>query len=878
MKKKLLLIDGHSILFRAFYGLPLLTTGAGEYTNAVFGFLNILFKFLDEESPDYLAVAFDLSTPTFRHKAYEPYKGTRGTMPNELTPQIGLIQNLLRLMNIHVVTLEGFEADDILGTIATKSDANGLDVVIVTGDRDLLQVATDSIRIRIAKTKYGKTEVEDYLAADVAQKIGVTPTEYIDVKALMGDTSDNIPGVPGIGEKTALKIIQEYHTVENSIANADKIKPARASQNLKQYSEIALLSKRLATIDLNTPIECKAEQYKINSVYNHEAFAEIRRLEFKRLFPRFADKNTRTEIKTNRRIIKNRDSLESTLAQITSPVAFQLLWNNDVFYGISFTWGGESAFVKVEAEFAESEIFAGCAAFFSSELEKITLNVKKTLVYLMPFDIKLNQVVFDSMLAAYVLNSSKGAYECEDISSDYLQQIIRSRDDFWGKGKLKRNDISDKELMDFACTQTEVILSAYSIMKEKLIENNEWDLFRDIELRLTYVIANMERAGIALNRRELTDYGVELSGLIDILVQQIYDLAGENFNINSPGQIGEILFVKLNLKGGKKTKTGYSTAVDVLEKLRDDHPIVNKILDYRTLSKLKSTYIDGLLGVLREDGKIYSTFNQTVASTGRLSSSEPNLQNIPVRIELGRRLRKAFVPSDESFIFLDGDYSQIELRVLAHMSGDEALIDAFKQNLDIHRLTASQVFHTPFNEVTPFQRSAAKAVNFGIIYGIGAFSLSQDLSISRKEAEEYIQGYFDRYPKVRVYMTKLVTDAVETGFASTLFGRRRSIPELTSSNFNIRSFGERVAMNMPIQGTAADIIKIAMINTDCRLKQEGMKSRLILQVHDELLLEAKRDELEELKLLLKESMENAVSMAVPLQADLHIGETWYDAK
>ena len=890
MKEKILLIDGNSILNRAFYALPVLTNSNGEFTNAVYGFLNIFFKFIDEEQPKYAAVAFDMHAPTFRHKIYTEYKGTRKSMPEELRPQVTLLKSLLTLMHVKIYETAGFEADDILGTLAEQSVKAELLPVVITGDRDLLQIATDIVKIRIPKTKQGKTEVEDYYAADVLEKIGVTPLEYIDVKALMGDPSDNIPGAPGIGEKTAIKLIQTYKTLETCLARADEVKPARASASLTEFKDQIMLSKQLAAIVKDAPVKLNISETGLDDISNEAAVSEIIRLEFKSILSRFSTDGQHKKIdKTVSRGIAHTESDVSAfldkLINADAPSAFKLLVNENEFYGISFAYntpkGISSMFFQTSDSLCSNSMLKLCGVYFTSGADKLTHDVKSALSFLHKSKITCNKVIFDSMLAGYILNASKPTYDIDDISAEFLNETVQPAETFFGKGKSKRGLllIPEEELTEFACSQAEAILKAYPVMRDKLIENNQTDLYEQIEMPLTETLSDMELTGIKVSRDELSEYGRELQKQIDSLTQEIYSLAGEVFNINSPTQLRVILYEKLGLKSGKKTKQGYSTAAEALEKLKGDHPIAGKILEYRTYAKLKSTYADGLINALAPDtSKIYSTFNQTITTTGRISSTEPNLQNIPVRMELGRKLRKAFIPSDSSFIFLDADYSQIELRVLAHLACDEALINAFIEGQDIHRLTASQVFMVPFDEVTKEQRSAAKAVNFGIVYGISSFSLSQDLNISKKEAENYINGYFEKYPKVKQYLDNAILSARNNGYAATIFGRRRRIPELASSNFTERSFGERVAMNMPVQGTAADIIKIAMIHVSKRLKAENRESRLVLQVHDELLLEVKRDEIDSVSSLLKEEMENAVQLSVPMQVDLHTGESWYDAK
>ena len=878
MKDKILLIDGYSILNRAFYALPVLTNNAGEFTNAVYGFLNIFFRFADEEKPTYVLVAFDLPAQTFRHNMYTSYKATRKQSPQELRQQVDTLKKLLTLMSIKIYAKEGFEADDILGTLAVQAEKMGLEPIIITGDKDLLQIATDNIKIRIPKTKQGKTEVEDYFAKDVLEKIGVTPVEYIDVKALMGDPSDNIPGAPGIGEKTAIKLIKTYKTLENCMAHAEEVKPARASASLIENKEQIILSKQLATIAKDVPVELDLNESQISSIYNEKALAELRRLECKSILPRFSHvKKKRPTIIAHREkadTASDANALLAGLSKASTPSSFTLLFDKSKLQGVSIAYnaskGVSSIFLQVSELLPSSTLLELCSGYFTSDAKKLTHDKKSTLSFLRNNNISCESIAFDTMIAGYVLNASKSSYEINDIISEYLDETEQ---------QLWNDKIPDEEYPAFACSQAEAILASYPIMQEKLVENGQLDLYEQIELPLAETLLEMEITGIKVCREELNNYGQELQKHIDGLTLEIYNHAGEKFNINSPTQLRVILFENLGLKGGKKTKQGFSTAAEALEKLKDAHPIVEKILEFRTYTKLKSTYVEGLLNAMDPNtSKIYSTFNQTITSTGRISSQEPNLQNIPIRTNLGRRLRKAFIPSDDSFVFLDADYSQIELRVLAHLAGDETLINAFKEGQDIHRLTASQVFKTPLNEVTSEQRSSAKAVNFGIVYGISSFGLGQDLKISKKEAEKYISSYFEKYPKVKIYLDAAVQNAKKDGYSTTVFGRRRRIPELYSSSYVDRSFGERAAMNMPVQGTAADIIKIAMIRVSERLKAEKKESRLVLQVHDELLLEVKRSELESVSALLKEEMENAVSLSVPMQADISIGESWYDTK
>lgn len=885
MAEKIMLIDGNSIVNRAFYGVPLLTNGEGRYTNGVYGFLNILFKLLDEEQPDYLAVAFDLHAPTFRHRTFDGYKGTRKGMPEELREQMPLLKEVLQAMHIPIFEQEGFEADDILGTLSALAEKNGIVPVVVSGDRDLLQLAGETLKVRIPKTKGGRTETEDYYAADVQAKYGVTPAEFIDMKALMGDTSDNIPGVPGIGEKTAAKIITQYHDIETAIAHAAEIKPKKASENLAAYQEQARLSKFLATIVRDMPLEWDKEALKIGDMFNQTAYELVKRLEFKSMFSHFeGSASTPKQAEQTYRFVADREGAKEVLAALKKgEVGYAFVYENEEGQGLALyqeQLGG--VWIEASMAFLMQELLEIFQPFFAdSAYRKIGHDVKKDIRFLRSYGYNGFTAEFDTAIGAYILNATGSSYEYDDIAATFLNETYPSQEEVFGKGRTKKAfaALPEAERTAYGARQAEIFFRARKVMEERLAENEQKSLFYDMEMPLIYVLADMEKYGIKVDKAALLAYQKRLGESLDGMEEEIYALAGEKFNINSPKQLGVILFERLGLKGGKKTKTGYSTAADVLEKLRTAHPIVERILHYRQLAKLKSTYADGLLAVMdAETEKIYSTFNQTITATGRISSTEPNLQNIPVRLELGRELRKIFIPENAEFCFLDADYSQIELRVLAHISGDESLIAAFKSNQDIHRMTASQVFHVPFDEVTPLQRSNAKAVNFGIIYGKGAFSLGQDLGISRKEAEEYINAYFARYPKIKTFMEDTIKNGAKNGYVSTLWNRRRNMPELQSSNFMQRAAGERAAMNMPIQGTAADIIKLAMIKVHRALQEGGYRSRLILQVHDELLIEAYKEEKDAVAKILKENMEHAADLLVPLDVDVHEGASWFEAK
>ena len=879
MSEKILLIDGHSILNRAFYGLPDLTNSEGKHTGAVYGFLNILFKVLEEEKPDYLTVAFDLHAPTFRHKMYEAYKGTRKGMPEELREQVPLMKEMLGAMGVKIVTMEGYEADDILGTIAKKSEKSGMDVTILSGDRDLLQLATDRIMIRLPKTTKGKTVVEDYHTQQVIEKYQVTPPQIIELKALMGDSSDNIPGIPGVGEKTATKMIVEFGSIENAYAHLEEIKPNKAKESLREHYDMAQLSKVLATINTESPIEYVYEDAKLKNLYTKEAYDLCKRLEFKNLLGKFDQAAVAENPMEDAFFLCNDFSgVENLFAKAADKdrIGLALMAENGTVYGCGLAIDKEEIYYIPAEGLITGSYLCGKIEELSAKTCISALDVKSLLKYA---TISRKASVFDAGVAAYLLNPLKSSYTHDDIAKEFLGGILLpAKEDLLGKKSLSAAYESDEEgLVKYASYIAATALLCVEPISAALKEAEMWEVYEKIELPLVFTLDSMEKYGIRVKGEELKVYGEQLVVRIEELEKAIYEQAGETFNINSPKQLGVILFEKMGIPGGKKTKTGYSTAADILEKLAPEQPIVNDILEYRQLTKLKSTYADGLGNVIAEDGRIHSTFNQTITATGRISSTEPNLQNIPVRTELGRLLRKVFVP-EEGFVFLDADYSQIELRVLAHMSGDEKLIEAYREAQDIHRLTASQVFHIPFDEVTSLQRRNAKAVNFGIVYGISSFGLSQDLSITRKEAAEYIEKYFETYPKIKGFLDAMVQEGKDKGYVTTMFGRRRPIPELKSSNFMQRSFGERVAMNSPIQGTAADIIKIAMNRVYERLAEENLESRLILQVHDELLIETKIDEAEKVAAILAEEMKGAASLSVELDVDMHQGESWYDAK
>lgn len=871
MSSKIVLIDGHSILNRAFYGLPDLTNAEGLHTNAIYGFLTIMFKLLEEEKPEYLTVAFDVHAPTFRHKMYAEYKGTRKPMADELRQQVPVIKEVLHAMGVKTIECAGLEADDLIGTLSNRCENEGMEVTVISGDRDLLQLATEHVKIRIPKTKQGKTEIEDYYAKDVEERYQVTPKEFIDLKALMGDTADNIPGVPSIGEKTATKIITQYHSIEEAHEHVDELKPPRASKALSEHWDLAVLSKELATINVKADFPYELSEAKLGNLYTEEAYIFFQKLEFKNLLSRFDVSAPANKVEDGFKIIASKSEAEKVFVQAEEAstigaVIFKDLENVLPLFADQAGLGGiglcfskeESYCIKVEKDITGEWLLKKLADVAEKAETYAMFHLKESMEQV---TIRNQANCFDVSVAAYLLNPLKNNYIWEDVAREHLGLMIDEK--------------IDQDMK--ACYESYVNYASVEVLRQKLRDTKMDTLFRDIEMPLVFTLFDMEQNGIRVEADALKQYGDQLAGKIAELEKEIYEEAGETFNINSPKQLGVVLFENMKLPGGRKTKTGYSTAADVLEKLAPEHPVVAKILEYRQYTKLKSTYADGLANYIQDDGRIHGKFNQTITATGRISSTEPNLQNIPVRMELGRLIRKVFIP-EEGYRFVDADYSQIELRVLAHCSGDEHLIQAYKEQSDIHRITASQVFHIPFDEVTPQQRRNAKAVNFGIVYGISSFGLSQDLSITRKEAAKYIDDYFATYPGIKTFLDHAVTHAKEEGYVVTLFGRRRPVPELSSSNFMQRSFGERVAMNSPIQGAAADIIKIAMIRVNQRLKDQKMKSRLVLQVHDELLIEAYEPELDEVQNILKEEMEHAAELKVPLEIDMHTGDNWYEAK
>lgn len=874
---KFVLIDGHSILNRAFYGVPIFTNSEGLHTNAVFGFLNIMFKIIDSKQPDYMAVAFDVHQPTFRHEMFKDYKGTRKPMMEELREQVPVIKELLQKMNITTVELQGYEADDVIGTLSKKGEKAGMEVDVISGDRDLLQLASDHITICIPKTKKGQTTVEEYNTEGVRKLYKVTPTEFIDVKALMGDSSDNIPGVPGIGEKGATAIISQFGSIENAYDHADEISNTRNRNALLNNYEMAQMSKTLATINIQSPVEVTPKQCKLEDIYTEDALEMIKRLEFKSMIQRFGSVTSTNDCEGGFKYINNPFDADSIFEQAKNAdnVGIFIYRNKDNF-GVSLCFNNDNVYyIGKEGFVTEDYIIEKVRDLVNAKAKLTILNIKENNDILENDDA---ESIFDISIAAYLLNPLQNTYDYDDIAREYLGMNVPAFDEIFPKTKKSEtpSDEIPENILKYACYNAYIAYKAKDALTEKLKETEMLDIYNNVEIPLTYALYDMEQAGIMVAGDKLKEYGERLKTGIDALEKDIFAEAGHEFNINSPKQLGEILFGEMQLPGGKKTKTGYSTSASVLEKLEPDYPFVSKILEYRQLAKLKSTYADGLAVYIGEDNRIHGKFNQTITATGRISSTEPNLQNIPVRMPLGREIRKVFIPK-EGCVFIDADYSQIELRILAHMSDDKNLIDAYNHSKDIHAATASLVFHVPLEEVTKEQRSNAKAVNFGIVYGISSFGLSNDLSISRKEAEQYIKDYFISYPGIKNYLDNSVKEAKEKGYSVTMFGRRRPIPELTSGNFMQRQFGERVAMNSPIQGSAADIMKIAMINVAKELKEKDLKSKIVLQVHDELLIEAYENEVEQVKDILKRNMEQAAHLNVPLDVDVQVGNNWDEA-
>ena len=879
---KLLLIDGNSIINRAFYGImgsKMLMTEDGTYTNAVYGFLSILFKELDDIKPEYLVVAFDLKAPTHRHKMYDKYKANRHGMPEELAMQMPILKETLKAMNVCIIEKEGYEADDILGTLAKWGQKEELEVTVLTGDRDSFQLIDKNIKVRIPRTKMGKTETEDYTVEKIEEEYGLEPLDLIEVKGLMGDTSDNIPGVPGVGEKTALNLIKQYKSIDEVYNHIDEQK-GKLKEKLSENKDLAYLSRTLGTIDINAPIEKDLGAFQVEEWNKPEVLEIFKKLKFNRFIDRFAlqenigatsfsDSQINTEIEHEKIVDKTK------LAELKQ----EIQENKVIYYYLT-----EEKFIiyspKTNKCFSIENIQDFKDIFEDKNILKCSYKQKEEFIILWNKGIEAKNLMFDIAIAGYILNSNINKYTIEYLANEYINfDIVEylSNTEKTGVEQITLFDNAEEPKEDKTYIYAYAIYKLYNVLTQKMEEAGSIDLFNKIEMPLTEVLASMQYEGIYIDKQELLDFGKELQEKIDILTQEIYELTGEEFNINSTKQLGEILFEKLKLTAKKKTKTGYSTDVDVLEKIKYEHPVIEKILEYRQLQKLNSTYVEGLIPYIDETGRIHSKFHQTVTTTGRISSTDPNLQNIPTRMELGRKLRKVFKP-EQGYIFVDADYSQIELRVLAHISKDKNMIEAFCNNEDIHAQAASKVFNIPLEEVTKEERTKAKAVNFGIVYGISEFGLGEQLGVSRKKAKEYIEQYLDKYSGIKEFMTNIVEETKEKGYVETLYHRRRYVPELKSNNYMVRQFGGRVAMNTPIQGTAADIMKIAMINVYNKLKENNLKSKLIVQVHDEILVETLESEKEQVKQIVKEEMENVIKLKVPLLAEVEEGYNWYEAK
>ena len=869
--ERLLILDSNSLLNRAFYAIPPLTNSEGIHTNAVYGFTNMLFKMKEEIKPDYIVAAFDRKAPTFRHKEYEDYKAGRKKMPPELGEQFPLVKEVLNLLAVNIYEIDGFEADDIIGTLAQFAEKNGIEVFIFTGDRDALQLASDNIKVVI--TKKGVTETAVYNKEAFIEEFGVTPTQYIDVKGLMGDKSDNIPGVPGVGEKTAFKLISTYGSMEGVLSHIDEISGKKLKENLETYSEQAIFSKKLATIMTEVPIEFDLEDIKSQENYNKE---ELKKLFFKLGMKSLLAKLPGDDLEGEEEVAKIEInevttiegfkevlSVKEGIAFISYSTCNANLYSKIELDKLYINYGDKVSLIDFKLINMENsnEAINLLKAFMEDEkIEKVIQDGKNLVTILTKHNIEVKKFIFDTVVAAYLIDSAKSNYPLEVLINEYLMKEVKGEGD------------------ELICNAMASMKELYEYLKDRIDKEGMDELYYEVEHPLISILSSMEAIGFNVNREKLDELAVKFKEEISRTEKEIYELCEEEFNISSPKQLGKILFEKLDLPVIKKTKTGYSTNAEVLEKLMDKHPVVEKIIYYRQITKLNSTYVEGLKNVIDEDGAIHSSFNQTVTTTGRLSSTEPNLQNIPVKYEMGREIRKVFIPQESTDVLLSCDYSQIELRVLAHMSDDKNMIDAFNHHSDIHTKTASEVFKVPVEEVTPLMRSRAKAVNFGIVYGISDFSLSQDLKITRKEAAEYMEIYFDRYPKIKGYLESVKEEAKEKGYVLTVLNRRRFIPEIKSSNKIVKALGERLAMNAPIQGSAADIIKLAMVKVYNRIKKENLESQMILQVHDELILNVKENELEIVKALVKEEMENVLKMSVTLEVDTNIGNTWYDAK
>lgn len=878
-KKKLVLIDGNSIAYRAFFALPLLNNDKGIHTNAVYGFAMMLMRILEDEKPTHILVAFDAGKTTFRHKTFSEYKGGRQKTPSELSEQFPFIQELLDSYGISRYQLENYEADDIIGTLSLLGEKEGFDVRVISGDKDLTQLASDKTRVGI--TRKGITDIEEYTPEHIKEKYGLTPDQIIDMKGLMGDPSDNIPGVPGVGEKTAIKLLKEFSTVENLLNSIESVSGNKLKEKLSEFKEQAIMSKELATITREAPVEVNLSELEYEGMIREKLIPLFKELGFNSLLDKLGDEPVeiqKEELEEIEFVIVKENDINAGMFTDDNYFYVEMLEDNyqtaDI---IGFSLVNETGHYFLPAKAAlNSPVFKEWAEDESKT--KTVYDAKRSEVSLRKRGIHLKGSTFDVFIAPYILNPSEGIEDIASIAKRYGINLVDSDESFYGKG-AKRRIPEEEKLAEHLVRKSLAMQELREKLEKELIENQQEELFRELEMPLSLILADMEYTGIKVDVERLKKQGQEINQRLNEIEGRIHDLAGESFNINSPKQLGVILFEKLNLPVLKKTKTGYSTSADVLEKLAGDHEIIEQILEYRQLGKLQSTYIEGLLKVIDpKTGKIHTRFNQALTQTGRLSSTDPNLQNIPIRLEEGKKIRQAFIPSEEGWLIFAADYSQIELRVLAHIANDDKLIQAFKEDLDIHTKTAMEVFHVEADAVTSNMRRHAKAVNFGIVYGISDFGLSQSLSITRKEAGRFIERYLHSYPGVQEYMDDIVKLAKQKGYVSTLMQRRRYIPEITSRNFNLRSFAERTAMNTPIQGSAADIIKKAMIEMADKLAEQGLKSRLLLQVHDELIFEAPEEEIEILKKIVPEVMENAIELNVPLKVDYSYGPTWFDAK
>ena len=884
MDKRLIIIDGNSIINRAFYALPDMTNSDGLHTNAVYGFTRMLFKIIDDYKPTHISVAFDMKAPTFRHKEFSEYKAGRKKMPNELGQQLQPLKELLDTFNIHRMEMAGFEADDLIGTVAKKAENDDFKVYIVTGDKDAIQLASNKTTTLI--TKKGVGEVEEYNYDSVVERYEMTPTQFIDLKGLMGDKSDNIPGVPGIGEKTGIKLIKEFSSIENLIENTNQLKGS-VKKKIEENKDQAVFSKKLATIITDVPIEISLDELSYGDYDKNAVIEEFKKFGFNTLIKQvlamdggYEESIVEEKIELNINHLEDisafKNEIEKTNKLFIKTVSKvgNILEKNLIYVFVSAD-GKNIYYINDE----ELELIKDIIS--NEEIKKIGYNLKDDYLALKSYDIQLNNMFFDIAIGEYLIDSkSSTSYECSDIAMKYLTKKIKSKEELLGKGaKAKKfSDLELEELSTYFGEILNIVYNVYPIMEKAFKEMDMEYLFYDVEMPLVEVLGSMEYEGMAVDKNQLENIGNKFKEIISNLEEEIFTMAGEKFNINSPKQLGVILFEKLELPVIKKTKTGYSTNADVLEKLRDKHEIIDKITEYRQIVKLNSTYVEGLSNIINPiSGRIHSSFNQTITTTGRISSTEPNLQNIPVKTEMGREIRKVFIAKDNCKL-VDADYSQVELRVLAHMSDDEHMIDAFQHNMDIHSKTASQIFGVDINDVTSLQRSEAKAINFGIVYGKTDFGLAQDLNIPVPKAKAYIESYFANYDKIKVFMDEAIKNATDKGYALTIFNRRRYIPEINSSNFMVRNQGKRFAMNAPIQGSAADIIKIAMVNVFTRLKDENLKSRLILQVHDELIVEALEEEIDKVCSIVKEEMESAVNLQVHLDVDLNVGDSWFETK